>query len=130
MAKMSTLGPAAAAKQAAAAGPYIQQLLHNTDLQDSLGDLVGNSRKAYRRGKGRKARKAALDTQLQQRILAAIQAAGGVYSALNEPSAKPRRRRGRRLLLLLLGGGGVYVAVDSGARAKITGLLGGASSSS
>jgi len=124
MPKIPSLDTEAIAKQAAAARPYLQQMLRDAEVQDSLRDLFDNSRKRVRdeRRKARRKRAASSD-DLHERLLAVLNAAGGVFASMHEPPPPPPRR-GRKLVFLVIGAGVAYVAVDSDARAKVAALLG------
>ena len=123
MPKLPSLDTEAIAKQAAAARPYLQQILRDAEVQDSLRDLFDSSRKRVRdeRRKARKKRAASSD-DLHERLLAVINAAGGVFASLHEPPPPPRRR-GRKFVLLVIAAGATYVAIDGDARAKLAALL-------
>jgi hypothetical protein len=132
MAKLPTIDTDAVARQASAAGPYLQQLISDVEVQKSVRDLIDHSRstvgtgskKAGKavRGRTRKARKAASrNDELQDRLTAVVRAVGTSVGLVHQPPPK-KKRSGRALLVLPLGAA-AYVAIDSGARARLTGLI-------
>lgn len=109
--------------------PYLERLMDDKDLQDSLKDFfkTGTSAAGRARGKG-SAKKAAKDPKVRQQALTALLAARQAAITLREPEKKPKSRWLKRLFVLALIGAGFYVAVDEEARGRLLEAVGAAGS--
>jgi hypothetical protein len=107
--------------------PYVQRLIEDEDLRDSLKDAFEAARGAYERatGNGKGAVKAVASDKKVQKDLR--KAADNLQEA-SERLRKPKKRKGGlgRVLLLALVGGVVALAVSEGARKAVLDALFGA----
>lgn len=107
--------------------PYVQRLIEDEDLRDSLKDAFEAARGAYERatGNGKGAVKAVTSDKKVQKDLR--KAADNLQEA-SERLRKPKKRKGGlgRVLLLALVGGVVALAVSEGARKAVLDALFGA----
>jgi hypothetical protein len=108
---------------------YLQRVVADSDLRDSLNRAVDASRRASDRiGKGRKPHKLIDDDKLQADIQEALDAFRGAATGIAEApkkAARKGRRRGRKLMILVLGGGLALVGSE-GLRSKVLDTLFGA----
>ena len=119
---------AAKAARSAGTNPYIQRLVQDAELRDSLRDAIDQSRKAYNRLANGKAPAKALmeDKKLQKDLREAAVSLRDVGIALREgPKRKRKRRLGRKLLVLAVGAG-LALALSEGLRKKVLDALFGA----
>jgi hypothetical protein len=128
---------AAARKKAAKAGeaalaardnPYVQRLLADAELRESIGEAFALTRRAYNRLSNGKAPTRALmeDRKLQRDLREAAVSLREVGNALRAAPRRRRRRRPRRTLLLVVVGGGLALALSEGLRKKLLDALFGA----
>jgi hypothetical protein len=109
-------------------GPYLEQVLDNSDVQDNLRRAVARAEQAYARARGRKdAKQAVKDRAVPQRAAESVVAARDAVLAIlrgpeiqrrRQAAARRRRRRRNRLLALAAAGGGVFAAVKLSAPEK------------
>ncbi|MDE3069430.1 MAG: hypothetical protein KGJ43_01750 [Acidobacteriota bacterium] len=118
---------------AARGNPYVQRLIEDRELRQTLRGAYGAARSAYGRlNNGKAPRKALLDDRKLQRDLAdAMGALREASSALIEaPSrsvSRPRRKsRARRSLTLLIAGSVLALVASKDLRSKVLDLLFGA----
>ena len=108
--------------------PYVQRLIEDEDLRDSLRDAFESARGAYTRatGNGKGAVKAVTSDKKVQKEMR--KAAESMQEASERLRSKPKRRKGGigRLLLLAVIGGVVALAVSEGARKAVLDALFGA----
>jgi hypothetical protein len=108
---------------------YLQRLVADSDLRDSLNRAVDASRRASDRvGKARKPGKLLDDKKLQEDIQEALDAFRSAATGMAEgtgKAARKGRRKGRKLFVLLLGGGLALVGSE-GLRSKVLDTLFGA----
>jgi hypothetical protein len=108
--------------------PYVQRLIEDEDLRDSLQDAFEAAKKAYGRatGNGTGTVKAVTSDKKVQKDLR--KAAESMQEASERLRSKPKRRKGGigKLLLLAIVGGIVAMAVSEGARKAVLDALFGA----
>jgi len=108
--------------------PYVQRLIEDDDLRDSLQDAFEAAKNAYGRasGNGKGTVKAMTSDKKVQKDLR--KAAESMQEASERLRSKPKRRKGGigRLLLLAIVGGVVALAVSEGARKAVLDALFGA----
>jgi hypothetical protein len=108
--------------------PYVQRLIEDEELRDSLQDAFEAAKKAYGRatGNGKGTVKAVTSDKKVQKDLR--KAAESMQEASERIRSKPKRRKGGigRLLLLAVVGGVVALAVSEGARKAVLDALFGA----
>ncbi len=109
---------------AAAAAPYVQQLLRDRELQDAIRRARSATRDAYARGRGKSAKEAAQDKKLRLRLRQALGAVEELWSALGQPAPRRHPRWGGKLAALAVAGAGGYLALNADARAIVLNLLG------
>ena len=116
---------AISAGAAARENQYVQRLLEDPELRESLRTAYESARKAYGRMNGKGPAKALDDKKVQRELK---QAANSLKTAADSLRAKPKRkkRRGGRLIVLALIGGGVAVGLNEGLRKKVLDALFGA----
>ena len=109
---------------------YLQRLLHDQELRETLLGAYMSARSAYGRLSNGKGPTHALfeDPKLQRELIDAATALRDATTALVEPAPKQRRRRraGRRTLTLLLVGAILAVALSEDLRSKVLDMLFGA----
>ena len=116
------------AAQAARNNPYVQRIVEDAELRDSIRDAVEQTRKAYTRlSNGKTPSKALLeDKKLQKELREAASSLRDVGMALREgPKRKRKRRLGRKLFILAVGAG-LALALSEGLRKKVLDALFGA----
>lgn len=108
--------------------PYVQRLIEDEELRDSLKDAFEAAKGAYGRatGNGKGAVKAVTSDKKVQKEMR--KAAESLQEANERLQSKPKKRKGGigRLLLLALIGGIVALAVSEGARKAVLDALFGA----
>ena len=108
--------------------PYVQRLIEDEELRDSLKDAFEAAKNAYGRatGNGKGTVKAVTSDKKVQKDLR--KAAENLQEASERIRSKPKKRKGGlgRLLLLALVGGVVALAVSEGARKAVLDALFGA----
>jgi hypothetical protein len=108
--------------------PYVQRLIEDEELRESLQDAFEAAKNAYGRatGNGKGAVKAVTSDKKVQKDLR--KAAQSVQEASERLREKPKKRKGGigRLLLLALIGGIIALVVSEGARKAVLDALFGA----
>ena len=108
--------------------PYVQRLIEDEELRDSLKDAFEAAKGAYERatGNGKGTVKAVTGDKKVQKDLR--KAADNLQEASERIRSKPKKRKGGigRLLLLAVIGGIVALAVSEGARKAVLDALFGA----
>lgn len=108
--------------------PYVQRLIEDEELRDSLQDAFEAAKNAYGRatGNGKGTVKAVTSDKKVQKDLR--KAAESMQEASERIRSKPKKRKGGlgRLLLLAVVGGIVALAVSEGARKAVLDALFGA----
>jgi ferric-dicitrate binding protein FerR (iron transport regulator) len=129
MAAKDRIGKAGEAVRAAQRNRYLQRLIEDEELRDSLRTAYGAARSAYgRMNNGKPATNALFeDRKLQRELKEAAYALRDASSALRQPPKRSRRGGGLGRSLLLLAMAGVLAMVLSeGVRSKVLDLLFGA----
>ena len=117
---------AAGAASAARANPYVQRLIEDDDLRESIRTAVESARTAYARmTNGKPAHRALLeDKKLQKELRRGAEALRDASSSLREAPKKRRRRGGPgRILLIAAIGAVLAVALNEGLRSKLLDAL-------
>ncbi|HWT90960.1 MAG TPA: hypothetical protein VN179_07570 [Solirubrobacterales bacterium] len=113
--------------ESARGNPYVQRLIEDEELRDSLKDAFEAAKGAYERatGNGKGAVKAVTSDKKVQKDLR--KAAENLQEA-SDRLRKPKKRKGGigRLLLIAVIGGAVALAVSEGARKAVLDALFGA----
>jgi hypothetical protein len=108
--------------------PYVQRLIEDEELRDSLKDAFEAAKGAYGRatGNGKGAVKAVTSDKKVQKDLR--KAAENLQEASERIRSKPKKRKGGlgRILLLAIVGGVIAMAVSEGARKAVLDALFGA----
>jgi hypothetical protein len=108
--------------------PYVQRLMEDEELRESLQDAFEAAKNAYGRatGNGKGTVKAVTSDKKVQKEMR--KAAESVQEASERLRSKPKKRKGGigRLLLLAVIGGVVALAVSEGARKAVLDALFGA----
>ncbi|HEV2791905.1 MAG TPA: hypothetical protein VGV69_11455 [Solirubrobacterales bacterium] len=108
--------------------PYVQRLIEDEELRESLKDAFEAAKGAYGRatGNGKGTVKAVTSDKKVQKDLR--KAAENLQEASERLRSKPKRRKGGigRLLLVAVIGGAVALAVSEGARKAVLDALFGA----
>jgi hypothetical protein len=110
--------------RAAAVSPYVEQLLHDKEVQSAARRAVGATREAYARARGKSARQALEDKKLRRRLQQALAAAWEAWSAIEQPAPRRKARWSAGLVLLAAAAAGVFLALNPQAREKVMDLLG------
>jgi hypothetical protein len=114
--------------ETARGNPYVQRLVEDEELRDSLKDAFEAAKGAYGRatGNGKGAVKAVTSDKKVQKEMR--KAAESLQEANERLQSKPKKRKGGigRILLLALIGGIVALAVSEGARKAVLDALFGA----
>jgi adenylosuccinate synthase len=119
---------AVAAGKAARSNPYVQRLVDDSELRESLRTAFDSARKAYTRmadGKG-PVRAVTEDKKTQRELRQAAASLRDAAESLRGAKAKRRRKRRGRLLALALVGAGVAMVMNEGLRKKVLDALFGA----
>ncbi len=119
---------AVAAGKAARSNEYVQRLVEDAELRQSLRDAYESARKAYARmANGKGPAKALLDDRKTQRELKdAATSLREAADSLRGSKKKRRRRRRGALLMVLMVGGVAAVFLNEGLRNKVLDKLFGA----
>lgn len=108
--------------------PYVQRLIEDEDLRESLKDAFENAKSAYGRatGNGKGTVKAVTSDKKVQKDLR--KAAENLQEASERIRSKPKKRKGGigRLLLIAIVGAVIALAVSEGARKAVLDALFGA----
>ncbi|HST70041.1 MAG TPA: hypothetical protein VLI94_10330 [Solirubrobacterales bacterium] len=108
--------------------PYVQRLIEDEELRDSLKDAFEAAKGAYGRatGNGKGAVKAVTSDKKVQKEMR--KAAESLQEANERLQSKPKKRKGGigRLLLIAVIGGAIALAVSEGARKAVLDALFGA----
>jgi hypothetical protein len=108
--------------------PYVQRLIEDEELRESLKDAFEAAKNAYGRatGNGKGTVKAMTSDKKVQKDLR--KAAENLQEASERIRSKPKRRKGGigRLLLVAIVGGAIALAVSEGARKAVLDALFGA----
>ncbi|HEU5253485.1 MAG TPA: hypothetical protein VFU16_09205 [Solirubrobacterales bacterium] len=108
--------------------PYVQRLIEDEELRDSLKDAFESAKSAYGRatGNGKGTVKAVTGDKKVQKDLR--KAAESLQEASESLRSKPKRRKGGigRLLLIAIVGAVIALAVSEGARKAVLDALFGA----
>jgi hypothetical protein len=108
--------------------PYVQRLIEDEDLRDSLKDAFESAKSAYGRatGNGKGTVKAVTSDKKVQKDLR--KAAESLQEASESLREKPKKRKGGlgRLLLIAIVGAVIALAVSEGARKAVLDALFGA----
>ena len=108
--------------------PYVQRLLEDEELRESLKDAFESAKSAYGRatGNGKGTVKAVTSDKKVQKDLR--KAAESLQEASESIRSKPKRRKGGigRLLLIAIVGAVIALAVSEGARKAVLDALFGA----
>lgn len=108
--------------------PYVQRLIEDEELRDSLKDAFEAAKNAYGRatGNGKGTVKAVTSDKKVQKDLR--KAAENLQEASERIRSKPKKRKGGigRLLLIAIVGGAIALAVSEGARKAVLDALFGA----
>jgi hypothetical protein len=108
--------------------PYVQRLVEDEELRESLKDAFEAAKSAYGRaaGNGKGAVQAVTSDKKVQKDLR--KAAENLQEASESLRSKPKKRKGGigRLLLIAIVGGAIALAVSEGARKAVLDALFGA----
>jgi hypothetical protein len=129
MAAMDRIGRAGDAVRAVQANRYLQRLIEDEELRNSLRAAYGAARGAYGRMSNGKPATHALfeDRKLQRELKAAANALREASDALRAPPKRSRRGGGiARGLLLLAVAGTLALVLSESLRSKVLDLLFGA----
>ena len=131
MAAKDSIGKAGEAARAARHNRYIERLIEDEELRNSLIAAYGAARSAYGRMSNGKPASTALfeDRKLQKELRDAANSLRDAANSLREPPRKARKRRrggiGRKLALLVVAGA-LALALSEDLRSKVLDLLFGA----
>lgn len=118
----------AATDQLSKALPYLERLLDDDAVHQSLGEAVSRTRAGYRRASKRRASEAVADKRLYEQVRTAVASLRDAVAAVQgQPKPKPRRRV-RRLVLIGILGGTVAAMASQAVRGRVKTLLGGRAS--
>src|SRR5271167_1842276 len=128
MAAKDKIGKAGEAVRAAQSNRYLQRLIEDEELRDSLRAAYGAARSAYgRMSNGRPATHALFeDRKLQRELKVAANALRDASNALREPPRRKRRGGLGRTLMLLIIAGALALVLSEGLRSKVLDVLFGA----
>ena len=115
------------AASAARSNPYVQRVIEDAELRDSIREAYDHSRVAYGRLTNGKAPSKALmeDKKLHKELRAAAAAIGAASVALREGPKRKKRGLGRKLFVLAVGAG-LALALSEGLRKKVLDAMFGA----
>jgi hypothetical protein len=119
---------AAKAARAAGTNPYLQRIVQDPELRESIRDAIDQTRSAYNRLANGKAPTKALmeDKKLQKELREAAVSLRDVGVALREGPRRKRKRRLGRMIMIGIVGAGLAVALSEGLRKKVLDALFGA----
>jgi hypothetical protein len=119
---------AAKAAKAAGTNPYLQRIVQDAELRESIRDAFEQTRSAYNRLANGKAPTKALmeDKKLQKELREAAVSLRDVGVALREGPRRKRKRRVGRMIMVGIVGAGLAVALSEGLRKKVLDALFGA----
>jgi len=107
--------------------PYVQRLIEDEELRDSLKDAFEAARGAYSRatGNGKGAVKAVTsDKKVQRDLRSAAESLRDASEALREPKKRKKSRLGRLVLLALIGAGLALVFSEDARKTVLDTLFG------
>jgi len=107
--------------------PYVQRLIEDEELRDSLKDAFEAARGAYSRatGNGKGAVKAVTsDKKVQRDLRTAAESLRDASEALREPKKRKKSRLGRLVLLALIGAGLALVFSEDARKTVLDALFG------
>ena len=107
--------------------PYVQRLIEDEELRDSLRDAFEAARGAYGRatGNGKGAVKAvSSDTKVQKDLRAAAESLREASERLKAPKKRKKSRLGRLILFALIGGAIALVLSEDARKAVLDALFG------
>jgi hypothetical protein len=113
-----------AAGKAVRSNPYVQRLIEDEELRDSLRSAFTSAKKAYGRINGKGPAKAFEDKKVQRELKDAATSLKDAADSLR--GSKKRKGRKRRLLLVGIVGAGLALALSEGLRKKALDALFGA----
>ena len=127
MAAKKKAAKAGAAAVAAKNSPYVQRVIDDEDLRESILDAYEAARKAYGRLSNGKspAKQIFDDKKLQKELQTAAASLRDASVSLREAPKKQRGGLGRKLLFLVVAGGAA-LALSEGLRKKVLDTLFGA----
>lgn len=114
---------------AARENPYVQRLIEDEELRDSLRDAFEAARGAYSRatGNGKGAVKAVTsDKKVQKDLRNAAESLRDASEALREPKKRKRKSRLGRLILFAIVAAGIALVLSEDARKTVLDALFGA----
>jgi len=114
---------------AARENPYVQRLIEDEELRDSLRDAFEAARGAYSRatGNGKGAVKAVTsDKKVQKDLRSAAESLRDASEALREPKKRKRKGRLGRLILFAIVAAGIALVLSEDARKTVLDALFGA----
>jgi hypothetical protein len=125
MAAKDRIGKAGEAMRAAQRNRYLQRLVEDEELRDTLRSAYGAARSAYgRMNNGKPATQALFeDRKLQRELREAATALRDASNTLRQPPKRARRGGMGRSLLLLVIAGGLAMVLSEGVRSKVLDLL-------
>jgi len=130
MSKTSRATQAADLYATARENPYVQRLIEDDELRDSLRKAFEAARGAYGRatGNGNAVKAVTGDKKVQRDLRVAAESLRDASEALREPKKKKRKRKGKlgRLVLLALVGAAVALILSEDARKAVLDALFGA----
>jgi hypothetical protein len=128
MAAKDRFGRAGEAVRAAQSNRYLQRLVEDEELRDSLRAAYGAARSAYgRMSNGRPATHALFeDRKLQRELKEAANALRDVSNSLRQPPRRKRRGGLGRTLMLLIIAGALALVLSESLRSKVLDVLFGA----
>lgn len=126
MAAKKTAAKAGGKVIAARNSPYVQQLLEDEELRETIKTAYESAREAYGRLSNGKAPGKVIfeDKKLHQNINDTAAAVKDARNSLVKGQKKPKRRIGRTLLLLIVGGGAVLGFSEGARKAVLDALFG------
>jgi uncharacterized protein (DUF2342 family) len=107
--------------------PYVQRLIEDEELRDSLRDAFESARGAYGRatGNGKGAVKAvSSDKKVQKDLRAAAESLREASERLKAPKKRKKSRLGRLILFALIGGAIALVVSEDARKAVLDALFG------
>lgn len=112
--------------RAAAAAPFLQTALNDSEVQDVLRRAGRAGRGVYLRARGKSPSKALKDKRLRCRAQRAAIASWQLVAAMDAAQTRRRSRRGRRVifaLAVLAGTYGAYLVSNADGREALRGLI-------